>query len=57
MAVDKVKECAKKLKEAEIEHSAHTQTEKENMKYLWKEWIDTFTHGFRDKLKGKGRMA
>lgn len=55
--IDQVKECAKKLKEAEIEHSAHTQTEKENLKHLWKQWIDATTHGFKDKLKEEGRLV
>lgn len=55
--IDKVKECAKKLKEAEIDHSALTPTEKENLKYQWKQWIDATTHGFKDKLKEEGRLA
>lgn len=55
--IDQVKECAKKLKEAEIDHSALTQTEKENLKYQWKQWLDATTHGFKDKLKKEGRMG
>lgn len=52
-----MKECAKKLKEAEIDHSALTQTEKENLKHQWKQWIDATTHGFKDKLKEEGRLV
>ena len=55
--IDQVKECAKKLKEAEIDHSTLTQTEKENLKHQWKQWIDATTHGFKDKLKVEGRMV
>lgn len=54
--IDQVKECAKKLKEADIDHSALTQTEKENLKHQWKQWIDATTHGFKDKLKEEGRL-
>ena len=55
--IDQVKECAKKLKEAEIDHSALTPTEKENQKRQWKQWIDATSHGFKDKLKEEGRLA
>ena len=55
--IDQVKESAKKLKEAEIDHSTLTPTEKENLKYQWKQWIDATTHGFKDKMKEEGRMA
>lgn len=55
--IDQVKECAKKLKEAEIDHSTLTQTEKENLKDQWKQWIDATMHGFKDKLKEEGRLA
>ena len=54
--IDQVKECAKKLKEAEIEHSALTQTEKENLKHQWKQWVDSTTRGFNDKLKEERRL-
>lgn len=55
--IDQVKECAKKLKEAEIDHSSLTHAEKENQKHQWKQWIDATTHGFKDKLKEEGRLA
>lgn len=54
--IDQVKECAKKLKEAEINHSALTPTKKEKLKHQWKQWIDATTHGFKDKLKEEGRL-
>lgn len=54
--IDQVKECAKKLKETEIDHSALTLTEKENLKHQWKQWIDATTRGFKDKLKEEGRL-
>lgn len=55
--IDQVKECAKKLKETEIDHSTLTQKEKENQKHQWKQWIDTTTKGFKDKLKAEGRLV
>lgn len=55
--IDQVKECAKKLKEAEIDHSTLTSVEKENMKHQWEQWIDATTHGFKDKLKEEGRVV
>ena len=55
--IDKVKECAHKLKEAEIDHSSLSQTEKEEQKNQWKLWVDTTTQGCKDKLKEEGRLA
>ena len=55
--IDQVKECAKKLKEAEIDHSGLPQTDKDNLKHQWKQWIDATTRGFKDKLKEEGRLA
>ena len=54
--IDAVKECAKELKEKEIEHSSLFPSEKENQKRLWKQWIDETTKGFKDKLKRAGRL-
>lgn len=55
--IDQVKECAHKLKEAEIDHSVLTPIEKEEQKRQWKQWIDATTHGFKDKLKEEGRLV
>ena len=54
--IDAVKECAKELKEEEIDNSMLSSTEKENQKRLWKQWIDETTKGFKDELKAAGRM-
>ena len=54
--IDKVKECAQKLKEAEIGHSSLSQAEKEDQKRQWKLWLDSTTQGFKDKLKEEGRL-
>ena len=54
--IDKVKECAHKLKEAEIDHSSLSQTEKEEQKRQWKQWLDSTTQGFKDKLKEERRL-
>lgn len=55
--IDIAKESAKKLKEAEIDHSPLTQTEKEDQKRQWKLWIDSTVRGFKDKLKEEGRLT
>ena len=55
--IDKVKECAQKLKEAEVDHSPLSQTEKEEQKRQWKLWLDTTTQGFKDKLKEEGKLV
>ena len=55
--IDKVKECAQKLKEAEIDHSPLTHTEKEEQKRQWKQWLDSTAQGFKDKLKEEGRLV
>lgn len=54
--IDQVKECAKELKEAEIDHMALAPVEKENQKNQWKQWIDATTKGFKDMLKAEGRL-
>ncbi|SDG62238.1 hypothetical protein SAMN04487901_10687 [Prevotella communis] len=54
--IDKVRECAQKLKEAEIDHSSLSQAEKEYQKRQWKQWLDSTTQGFKDKLKEEGRL-
>ena len=54
--IDQVKECAQKLKEAEVDHSPLSQTEKEEQKRQWKLWLDTTTQGFKDKLKEERRL-
>lgn len=55
--IDQVKECAKELKETEINHSALTPSEKKNQKNQWKQWIDATTQGFKDMLKAEGRLT
>lgn len=55
--IDQVKECAQKLKEAEIDHSPLNHSEKEVQKRQWKLWLDSTTQGFKDKLKEEGRLA
>lgn len=42
--------------EAEIDHSALTQTKKDNLKHQWKQWIDATTHRFKDKPKEERRL-
>lgn len=55
--IDAVKECAKELKEKEIDHSSLSPTEKDNQKRLWKQWLDETSKGFKDELKRVGRIV
>ena len=55
--IDKVKECAQKLKEAEIDHSSLILAEKDEQKRQWKLWMDSTAQGFKDKLKEEGRLV
>lgn len=55
--IDKVKECAQKLKEAKIDQSLYAQMEKEELKRQLKLWMDSTTQGFKDKLKEEGRLV
>jgi uncharacterized protein YnzC (UPF0291/DUF896 family) len=55
--IDKVEECAQKLKEAEIDNTPLTHTEKEEQKRQWKLWLDSTAQGFKDKLKEEGRLV
>ena len=45
-----------KFREAGIDHSLLTQTEKDDQKRQWKQWLDVTTQGFKDKLRAKGRL-
>ena len=54
--IDKVKESALKLKEAEIDHSSLSLTEKENQKRQWKQSLEAYIHGVKDQLKREGKL-
>ena len=45
-----------KFREAGIDHSLLTQTEKDEQKHQWKQWLDITTQGFKEALKREGRM-
>ncbi len=55
--IDAAKECAKNLKEKEIDHSSLTPIKKEEQKKLWNQWIDETTKGFKDELRRAGRTV
>lgn len=55
--VDSVKKCASILKEAEIDHLVLSDAEKEEIKNQWKQYLDTYTQGFKDELRREGRMV
>ena len=55
--IDAAKECAKNLKEKEIDHSSLTPIKKEEQKKLWNQWIDETIKGFKYVLKAEGRLV
>lgn len=54
--IDFVKGIISRFREAEIEGSPFTDTEKEQMKYQWRQWLDATTHGIKDELRAEGKL-
>lgn len=54
--IDSVKEVISKFREAEIDHLAISQSEKEELKRQWKQWLDATTRGIKDELRGEGKL-
>jgi hypothetical protein len=52
---DAVKEYASKFKEAEIDHSSFPYQEKEELKWQWKQWLETTSQGVKAELRREGR--
>jgi len=54
--IDDAKELISKFREAEIDHLAIPESEKEEMKSQWKQWLDATTHGIKDELRAEGKL-
>ncbi|MBR5399917.1 MAG: hypothetical protein IK103_09030 [Bacteroidales bacterium] len=55
--IDAIKECASRLKLAEIDHFQLSPCEKDELKRLWKQRFDALTSGIKNKLKQEGRIV
>lgn len=54
--IDFVKEIISRFRETEIEQSAFSDTEKEQMKSQWRQWLDATTHGIKDEFRAEGKL-
>lgn len=54
--IDAVKEYTSKAKESIIEQSGLSGQEKDEMKRLWKQWLESYTKGVKDRLRSEGRL-
>ena len=52
-----LEEAISKFKEAEIDHSALSDSDKEELKHQWKLWLDTTAHGIKDELRAEGKLV
>ena len=55
--IEAVKKCASILKEAEIDHSVLSDTDKVELKRQWRQYLDSYTQGLKDELRKEGRMV
>lgn len=53
--IDFVKETLSRFRETEIDQSSNT--EKEEMEFQWKQWLDATTHGIKDELRAEGKLV
>ena len=54
--IDFVKEVVSKFREAEIDHLSLSDSDKEEQKSQWKQWLDATTRGIKDELRGVGEL-
>ena len=54
--IDFVKEVVSKFREAEIDHLQLSDSEIEELKRQWKQWLDATTSGIKDELRGEGKL-
>lgn len=54
--IDDAKELISKFREALIDHLAIPESEKEDLKNQWKQWLDATTHGIKDELRVEGKL-
>lgn len=55
--IDFVKEIISRFREAEIDGTPFPDTEKEQMKSQWRQWLDATTHGIKDELRAEGKLG
>lgn len=55
--IDFVKEVISKFREAEIDNSSLSNSDKENLKHQWKQWLDATAHGIKEELRAEGKLA
>ena len=55
--IDFVKEVISKFREAEIDYLAISASEKEELKNVWRQWLDATTHGIKDELRAEGKLG
>jgi len=54
--IDAVKEYTSKERESIIERSGLSGQEKDEMKRQWKQWLELYTKGVKDRLRNEGRL-
>ena len=54
--IDDAKELISKFREAEIDYLAIPESDKEELKSQWKQWLDATTHGIKDELRVEGKL-
>lgn len=55
--IDFVKEVVSKFREAEIDHLPILDSDKQELKCQWKQWLDATTSGIKDELRGEGKLV
>lgn len=54
--IDFVKEVVSKFREAEIGNLPLRDSDKEELKRQWRQWLDATTKGIKDELRGEGKL-
>lgn len=54
--IDFVKEVVSKFREAGIDHLSFPNSDKEEQKRQWKQWLDATTRGIKDELKSEEKL-
>lgn len=55
--IDFVKEVVSRFRETEIDHLSIPDSNKEELKRQWKQWLDATTRGIKDELRGEGKLV
>ena len=54
--IDFAKEVISKIREAEIDHLAVSESKKEELKSQCRQWLDATARGIKDELRGEGKL-